>query len=247
MRLFFKEITRGNITIEIDEKDIKNTVGSIMPTIVSKFGLEYDPKNIDYRIIVMGNIVTEDILIANFIEEWKLSGKETIHFVTEQKPKQNKWQALCLEKFTSMPTNLIDIITSYSAVRPSQSSVFYSINLTNDIKSNLSLLFKVLRSKFSQYAGRMTAAELLQQLDDTEIQYIIDVKSGFTPLAQQLIDRIEANHILPGPEEDVKQLTNNVFSLVSYGLIPNDPQAKNIEARANPNIDSSHTSSGSII
>ena len=146
-----------------------------------------------------------------------------------------------------MPTALINIITSYSAVRPSESSFLYSINLTNDIKANLSTLFKVFRSQFSLYADRMTATELLQQLHDSEIQYILDAKGGFTPLAQQLINRLEVNDIQPGSEGDVKQLTNDVFSLVSYGLIPNDPQATNIEARANPKIASPHTSSCSIM
>ena len=145
-----------------------------------------------------------------------------------------------------MPTALINIITSYSAVRPSESSFLYSINLTNDIKANLSTLFKVFRSQFSLYADRMTATELLQQLHDSEIQYILDAKGGFTPLAQQLINRLEFA-MQRGSEGDVKQLTNDVFSLVSYGLIPNDPQATNIEARANPKIASPHTSSCSIM
>ncbi len=136
-----------------------------------------------------------------------------------------------------MPVALINIITSYSAERPSRSRFLGTLNyaLIDNTKAGLSILFKVFRSTFSQYSDRMTATQLLQQLHYSEIQHILDAKGDLTNLAQQLIARISANNIQPGSEQDVKQLTNDVFSLVSSGVTPNAPRETTIEARDHSN------------
>ena len=238
-QLFFKIPTGRTVVIDIEEKEINNPVGSIIPRIVLKSGLEHDPEHNDYKIILKGQVVAEDRLIADFTREAR--SVATIHFIVTPKPEQNKWQALSLEKFTSMPVAIIKIITSYSAVRPSRSGFLGTLNyaLIDTTKADLSILFKVFRSTFSQYSDRMTATQLLQQLHDSEIQYILDAKGDLTNLAQQLTARLNANNIQPGSEEDVKQLTNDVFSLVSSGVIPNTPSTEgapssNEEATAAP-------------
>jgi hypothetical protein len=241
--LFFTTNLSTTVCLDIAEGEVKNTLESIIPRVVRGYGDEYKPEDYTYEIIVGGKVFSENTKIKDFIGQLQPFNK--IIFRVKLKPEPNKWQALSLEKFTSMPTALINIITSYSAVRPSRSSFFYSINLNNHIKSNLSILFKVFRSQFSQYAGRMTATELLQQLDNSEIQHILDAKGIFTPLAQQLITRIETNEIKTGSEtkEDVKQLANNVLSLVSTGRITsNTPSTEKITDDS-----SSNTSSCSIM
>jgi len=226
MNLFFKMTSGKTVVIDIDEKETNNPVGSIIPRILLKSELEHDPEHNDYRIILMGQVVAEDRLIADFVSE--ASSVATIHFIVTPKPEQNKWQALYLDKFTSIPAAIINIITSYSAERPSRSRFLGTLNyaLIDNTKAGLSILFKVFRSKFSQYSDRMTATQLLQQLHDSEIQHILDAKGNLTTLAQQLTTRLSANNIQPGSEQDVKQLTDDAFSLVSSGVIPNTPSTE---------------------
>jgi len=134
---FYKTLTGKSITITFNEKDLKNTVGSIIPMIA---GDSYDPDYNDYRIIVMGKKVPENTPIIDHLNSTRMIG--TIHFVECAKPIMNKWQALSLERYTDMPKELIKIIITYSAEIPSVSIFFNSISpLTNNTKASLSTLF----------------------------------------------------------------------------------------------------------
>ena len=83
-QLFFKTLTGRSGAINIDEKEINNPVGSIIPRIVLKSGLEHDPEHNDYKIILKGQVVAEDRLIADFTREARSVG--TIHFIVTPKP-----------------------------------------------------------------------------------------------------------------------------------------------------------------
>lgn len=231
-QLFFRSLTGSSCFVNIDEGEEKNTVGSIIPRIALKSGNEYDPEENEYRVVLEGKEVHKDELIEDFAD--KACKVAVAHFIVTPRPgpEQNRWHALCLEKFTTISLSIIKIIISYSAARPKA----LNYTLPDNTKAGLRLLFSVFRRSFNQFLPHMTATELMQQLDDeNEVQYILEAKGSLTNLAQQLIARITVSPAQPGSGQDIKQLTNDVFSLVSAGVIPYDSRVTSTEARIDSN------------
>ena len=218
----YRLVTGQRISISFDEKDLENTIESIIPRIA---GESYNPNEYDYRIIVLGKEASANTLIRDHLNDSRMTG--TIHFVKSRRL-INKWQALYLERYTDMPEEIIKIITSYSAstIYRSRSKFFNSIIqlITHDTKANLSIFFSTCKNALNKYTPRLTATELLQQLHDTDIKHIIDEKGNLTTTAKELIARISENEITRADdqktaEKEAKQLSDDVLSLISTGII----------------------------